>query len=44
MVDYLLFSTGKKGFLHRILPEKLSNGDENPVKVDIKNNYALKSM
>jgi hypothetical protein len=26
----------------RILPEKLSNGDENFVKIDIKNNYSFK--
>ena len=35
----LLFRT-KNGILaQRILPEKLSNGDENPVKIDIRNNY-----
>lgn len=40
MVDYLLIFNQKNGILaQRILPEKLSNGDENPVKVDIKNNY-----
>ena len=43
MVDYLLLFREKEGILaQRILPEKLSNGDENPVKVDIKNNYSFK--
>lgn len=43
MVDYLLLFREKDGVLaQRILPEKLSNGDENPVKVDIKNNYSFK--
>ncbi|MBW7676853.1 DUF58 domain-containing protein [Chryseobacterium chendengshani] len=43
MVDYLLLFREKNGLLaQRILPEKLSNGDENPVKVDIKNNYSFK--
>ena len=42
MVDYLLLFSEKDGVLaQRILPEKLSNGDENPVKVDIKNNYSF---
>ena len=41
MVDYLLLFREKDGVLaQRILPEKLSNGDENPIKVDIKNNYS----
>lgn len=43
MVDYLLLFNQKEGVLaQRILPEKLSNGDENPIKVDIKNNYRFK--
>lgn len=43
MVDYLLIFNQKNGILaQRILPEKLSNGDENPVKIDIKNNYPFK--
>lgn len=43
MVDYLLLFRERKGIsAQRILPEKLSNGDENPVKVDIKNNYSFK--
>jgi len=43
MIDYLLVFREKEGVLaQRILPEKLSNGDENPVKVDVKNNYSFK--
>jgi len=43
MVDYLLLFREKNGIsAQRVLPEKLSNGDENPVKVDIKNNYSFK--
>lgn len=43
MVDYLFVFNRKKGIsVQRILPEKLSNGDENPVKIDIKNNYDFK--
>ena len=35
----LLFRTKKGVQAQRILPEKLSNGDENSVKVDVRNNY-----
>lgn len=43
MVDYLLLFNQKDAVLaQRILPEKLSNGDENPVKIDVKNNYSFK--
>lgn len=39
-VDGLILFINKDGInAQRILPEKLSNGDENPVKVDIRNNY-----
>ncbi|PIF43245.1 uncharacterized protein (DUF58 family) [Chryseobacterium sp. 52] len=42
MVDYLLMFNQKNAVLaQRILPEKLSNGDENFVKIDIKNNYSF---
>ena len=42
-VDYLLIFRQKDAVLaQRILPEKLSNGDENAVKIDIKNNYSFK--
>ena len=40
MVDFLLLFNQKNGIqAQRMLPEKLSNGDENPVKIDVKNNY-----
>lgn len=43
IVDYLLLFNKKNAvFAKRILPEKLSNGDENPVKIDIRNNYPFK--
>ncbi len=43
MVDYLLLFNPKNALqAQRILPEKLSNGDENFVKIDIKNNYNFK--
>lgn len=43
MVDYLFLFNSKNGVLaQRILPEKLSNGDENFVKIDIKNNYGFR--
>jgi len=43
MIDYLFVFNKKEGVLsQRILPEKLSNGDENPIKIDIKNNYRFK--
>ncbi|WP_394660739.1 DUF58 domain-containing protein [uncultured Chryseobacterium sp.] len=43
MVDGLLVFNQKNGIsAQRILPEKLSNGDENPIKIDIKNNYGFK--
>ncbi|SDQ32171.1 Uncharacterized conserved protein, DUF58 family, contains vWF domain [Chryseobacterium soldanellicola] len=42
VVDYLLIFNQKEGILaQRILPEKLSNGDENSVKIDVKNNYGF---
>ncbi|WP_027380336.1 DUF58 domain-containing protein [Chryseobacterium daeguense] len=43
MVDYLFVFNKKEGIsAQRILPEKLSNGDENPVKIDIRNNYSFR--
>lgn len=39
-IDGLILFINKEGInAQRILPEKLSNGDENSVKVDIRNNY-----
>lgn len=43
IVDYLLLFRSGNGILaQRILPEKFSNGDENAVKIDIKNHYFFK--
>ena len=40
MVDYLFLFNQKSGVqAQRILPEKMSNGDENSIKIDLKNNY-----
>lgn len=38
----LLFINKNGVQAQRILPEKMSNGDENPVKIDVKNNYFFK--
>ena len=43
IVDSLLLFNQKDAiYSQRILPEKLSNGDENSVKIDIKNNYPFR--
>ncbi len=43
LVDVLLLFMQKNGIsAQRILPEKMSNGDENEIKVDIKNQYFFK--
>lgn len=43
IVDWLMVFRQKKGIQAlRVLPEKLSNGDENLVKIDIRNNYFFK--
>ena len=40
IVDYMLLFNQKNAVQsQRILPEKLSNGDQNSIKIDIKNNY-----
>lgn len=42
LLDFVLLFFVKKGIsARRILPEKLSNGDDNPVEIHIKNNYGL---
>ena len=42
MVDYLFLFNQKLGIqAQRILPEKMSNGDENSIKIDLKNNYSF---
>lgn len=43
IVDFLLLFNQKKAIqAHRILPEKLSNGDKNSIEIVIKNNYPFK--
>lgn len=43
IIDYLFLFNTKNGISAiRILPEKLSNGDDNEVKLDVKNNYNFK--
>ena len=40
IVDYLFIFNQKSGIqAQRILPEKMSNGDKNSIKIDLKNNY-----
>ncbi len=40
ILDFMLLFNQKNAVLaQRILPEKLSNGDQNSIKVDLKNNY-----
>lgn len=42
MVDYLFLFSQKTGIqAQRILPEKMSNGDQNSIKIDLKNNYSF---
>lgn len=42
IVDFLLLNVEKNGISgQRILPEKLSNGDKNSIKIDLKNNYSF---
>ncbi len=43
LIDIIILFSFKKGVtLQRILPERLSNGDKNNIKLQIKNNYNLK--
>lgn len=40
LIDFLLLFNQKNPIVaQRILPEKLSNGDKNTIKIDLKNNY-----
>ncbi len=42
VIDVLLLFSFKTGIeAHRVTPEKLSNGDENPIQVFIQNNYGF---
>lgn len=44
-VDIIILYQTKKGiFARRILPEKFSNSDNNPVPITIKNNYGFKTI
>jgi len=44
LLDYLLlFAKQNPVAVRRILPDKLSNGDENPIKWEIKNNYSFRA-
>ena len=38
---FILFNTKKGVKASRILPEKFSNGDKNPIKIDVKNYYSF---
>lgn len=43
IIDFMLIFNQKNALLaQRILPEKLSNGDENSIKVEVKNQYPFK--
>ena len=43
-VDYLILFKVKDAIkAQRSLPEKLSNGDQNPIRIDIKSNYPFKT-
>ncbi|SKC02340.1 Uncharacterized conserved protein, DUF58 family, contains vWF domain [Soonwooa buanensis] len=43
-VDYLILFKVKDAIkAQRMLPEKLSNGDQNPVRIDVKSNYPFKT-
>jgi uncharacterized protein (DUF58 family) len=42
VLDYLLLFTNKKGvFARRTLAERFSNGDDNPVRLDVENRYVF---
>ena len=36
---FFLFALNRKPLIERYLPERLSNGDENPVMITVQNNY-----
>lgn len=43
-IDYLVLFSKKNGITaQRILPERFSNGDENPVQIDLANTYSFKT-
>ncbi len=41
LFDYLYLYTGGQILAHRIIPEKLSNGDQNPLVIELENQYNL---
>lgn len=43
LVDFILLFKQKGVYATRILPEKLSNGDDNPIEISLQNNYNFKS-
>lgn len=43
IVDYILLFKQKGISASRILPEKLSNGDDNPIEISLQNNYNFNS-
>ncbi len=43
IIDYILLFKQKGILASRILPEKLSNGDDNPIEISVKNNYNFNS-
>ncbi len=44
-VDFLLLFLSKGGIhAERILPDKLSNGDDNPIEIKLSNNYLFKTL
>lgn len=42
-VDFILLYKQKGIYASRILPEKLSNGDDNPIEITLTNNYNFKT-
>src|ERR1035437_131884 len=43
IVDIFMLYTGKKGIVAvREVPDKLSNGDENIIRISMKNNYPIR--
>ncbi len=43
LIDYLVLFSRNGINANRILPERLSNGDENPIKILIHNKYSFRS-
>lgn len=44
-IDFILLYTNKNGFeISRILPERLSNGDQNRISLQLTNNYGFKTF